>query len=1106
MDKIKKDFLPVFDVFPEKYGDILCKYIERIDDLFLRYDVVVFMARKAFCFYQALVRNQLVFENEQCIVLSSRALTYNIKTLLKNKRIALVDDVIVTGQTLNEAFAQLTLMKIEQNVDVFIAACCEDVIKGNGILFTEQLQGPYVHLPKDTIYELTGYIANFINKSAMSYNVDEPRYTIKFQSEEWLYKFLEEYALSDITSSSQRKQGIYSYIVHYDVCLLDGLFSQIENGEEIKENTYIKLRVLYNSNGLSVTILPIVLLPELTQGQIDAIFNILGLDKYYGHVTVDYNERITASNKLAFIQYILGKTLAEANINDRYILEPVVDRESEFAILGIYLDKTNPLNLNSDIWFRCQRLSVDNGYTFNDCLAAVYDIILNSEVNKYYDELSNRTKDRFFTVGDIYKKLSNYGQFSIKTLSCIIDILIDRGFLVPKHIFTSENKIVRAYRTGEVTKLTESEIRVFAFFLNVYCSTVDRELDRIEYEKLCVLLYRFCINSHIFRRNALSLRDDNCDNDCFDICYTQFGPRIASSESKYYINSEDSCLASYMKNINLLAQTPKRKYFIPNEVELPAAYVQDKLRIMTFASSMAKVINTFVNDEKAQINERLVKMIESKNDLLTIIAIGNNEREQVLSIVAEIIYFGKLRTGAESIDSMTQIIGSVMDSVWSGIWKYCCFKVFDNIPEQLIYPILKENIYQYLFIEQSISRKMDSNVEIRNFRDMCGNFLIRVAEFYESLKKACTKKSVGKRLPQKIIDLGVLKIDTEREDKQIKWDQINAKYAMLRNEARALVDVCEVYLAESAFSVQTLDTVYVVHSREFLPKRLLMDPRRLWMHGKNFENSNQIVVLRFDNDFDSFNEKTDSNIILHRRENVLSNIRTILSMCENTTVQIVHCRLKSWFEGIQSCLSTRVARGDYFDRLIRKILDYQSAKAHEVYNELLFCRKNSEQSLWLTHDSFRSCRYGTFEIDDYIVEQYILDDLVKNGVIDLKKKETKSEYTGNIADHQTINEQIIIQNPNQVTIDRNGELDFLSFLESDNGWNLIMKELQKLKAESKNHNYPNSKELSTGINDAEEAVRKKDSAMLINALKTIRKVGLSVLEKVAASKILELLE
>lgn len=89
------------DVFSVEYMEIITKYKSHIQKLLSMYDIVIFMARKAICFYKAMVVNGEIIPNEKCMVLSSRILSYNVIKKFKGKRIAIIDDVVVKGKSIS---------------------------------------------------------------------------------------------------------------------------------------------------------------------------------------------------------------------------------------------------------------------------------------------------------------------------------------------------------------------------------------------------------------------------------------------------------------------------------------------------------------------------------------------------------------------------------------------------------------------------------------------------------------------------------------------------------------------------------------------------------------------------------------------------------------------------------------------------------------------------------------------------------------------------------------------------------------------------------------------------------------------------------------------
>ena len=74
------------EIFPNKYYQEVLKYKEQISELFVKYDVVIFMARKAICFYKAMVINEMLPIPKNCTIYSSRILTYSNLECLKEKK------------------------------------------------------------------------------------------------------------------------------------------------------------------------------------------------------------------------------------------------------------------------------------------------------------------------------------------------------------------------------------------------------------------------------------------------------------------------------------------------------------------------------------------------------------------------------------------------------------------------------------------------------------------------------------------------------------------------------------------------------------------------------------------------------------------------------------------------------------------------------------------------------------------------------------------------------------------------------------------------------------------------------------------------------------
>lgn len=107
-------------IFSGKYAQIVRKHVERLKTLIKQYDVIIFMARKSICFYNALILQKEIEKNTECCIISSRALEYDVLKQFIGKRVALIDDVVVKGTSITKATNNLKEMGITP--DIFIAA------------------------------------------------------------------------------------------------------------------------------------------------------------------------------------------------------------------------------------------------------------------------------------------------------------------------------------------------------------------------------------------------------------------------------------------------------------------------------------------------------------------------------------------------------------------------------------------------------------------------------------------------------------------------------------------------------------------------------------------------------------------------------------------------------------------------------------------------------------------------------------------------------------------------------------------------------------------------------------------------------------------------
>lgn len=73
------------DVFAGDYLRAVTAHVGRIQNILDEYDIAIFMARKAICFYEALKNNNEI-EPTNCRVVSSRIIYYNTLETYREKK------------------------------------------------------------------------------------------------------------------------------------------------------------------------------------------------------------------------------------------------------------------------------------------------------------------------------------------------------------------------------------------------------------------------------------------------------------------------------------------------------------------------------------------------------------------------------------------------------------------------------------------------------------------------------------------------------------------------------------------------------------------------------------------------------------------------------------------------------------------------------------------------------------------------------------------------------------------------------------------------------------------------------------------------------------
>lgn len=949
------------DVFSVEYMEIITKYKSHIQKLLSMYDIVIFMARKAICFYKAMVVNGEIIPNEKCMVLSSRILSYNVIKKFKGKRIAIIDDVVVKGKSIS--YSKKIFEEEGIDVDVHFVACEKEFIEAAS--FKNSIKSPYIYLSDTNICQLSNYITEYIEASMIPYNVDQPIYSIEFENfDEYNRVFLSRNCISNISDGLQKKNKIQNVLIHFNPTILKNIFGN----DFDTENTYLKIRFMHRSDSLKLIAIPFVLLPEISYEKLDEVFGRLFKDKFDNY-TICHNQMEEHENKLKILQYILSDILFCAYSEVFKSNSIVKNMENEIMQFAVELvEKSFVMDLChyfSDWSYDEQIKGFESRFMLDRYLADAYDYIFDLSISNsnYFDMRGNIQEQRIITIWDLisYIKKREGELFEKYAISSIIDILIDKGILVPSIVHGEKGSIIRGYKCGEIYNLTQKGIELFAYMLDQYAEIKQGiPIYKIELEKLCVLFFK-----NAAYRNRLFSISKTFDDDCFSICYSKFGPRVSRCSKKYKVESK-SALATVLEergNIYL----DKEKYKI-NASSVPK---NNKWKIIAdnFALSYYHLYLCF--EEKIVRNQ----YVHTYNDFLTLLAIGSGQKNQMFSLIAELFLMTRIEISSslsEILDEMDkysyrkkpsdkQQYQGIMDGIGSGLWKYSCF-CLDGLMDSIFIAAAKKQS-DIRFIKEEYLTDTDENDENPIFAELideCGYLLYEIAYLFnyaqKKLKKTGTdmnkifRKSAFYNKKFKIMR-NAIKVNCE------KWsdEELINNFNELQKRALALVNKCDLCIEEAAFNlVMTHNNVCVIFPHQFDLVRI-GNEINLNSHIEN-DLIGKCVFSRYDTKKDFEQQLTE-----------LMNIYKITKK----NVSLIFINTEHSYEGIFEGYHS--ATGDYFKKLVKKILIRDDYHTDISTNKVIFCTRQHIDNVDI-HFKKISLKYVCCGevFDGYNYVQYIL--------------------------------------------------------------------------------------------------------------------------------------
>ncbi|MCL1934105.1 MAG: hypothetical protein FWF53_09890 [Candidatus Azobacteroides sp.] len=557
--------------------------------------------------------------------------------------------------------------------DVYILACSEDAFN-NGTLVKQNIIESYSMLSENDTYILSQYITTFIEAAKCPYNIDQPIYSLEYSTVEEFDMLVKNLKMVDITSNVQRVHGIESYVFNVP--------KEVVPCEDIKLKIELcKIRFLCKkiNNKVSILVIPFVLLKTLTYKELDTFFAAHIRTKKIIQFIDNKNKYIFSENKLKVLHFILAVKLMRlfSNVakisglnrlcgNDDFVFATNIEK--------FFSDSEEKSTLNfSDI----KDPSFDS-FLQNEYISLTYDFLISvKDETKYNDAEDKKIRGPLLILTelkDFIASKTKTNDIDILMFSNVIDIFIDRGLIIPS-IVHFENTIVRGYKCGEVYHIGEEHFRLFAFVLSQYSGFINRDLYKTEMEKLCVLFFREAAQKRLIPYGEASGGEDE-----YSICYSKFGPRVSTSKP-IYSASEDSVLLSQLFNLQYIKKPAGRNPKVLGDRIEPGYQILNEGFLKPFESNWQNRSTIFARKysvlQKAydKVREYSGYLISSYIKLLTMLSIGLNQRDQLLSLLAEVYLFKTVRTNDDDIRNILRDCNRILDGITSGMWKYMCYTI-----------------------------------------------------------------------------------------------------------------------------------------------------------------------------------------------------------------------------------------------------------------------------------------------------------------------------------------------------------------------------------------------------------------------------------------------
>jgi hypothetical protein len=489
------------------------------------------------------------------------------------------------------------------------------------------------------------------------------------------------------------------------------------------------------SDGNQIKAVPFVLFQEITNSELDVLFSYIQTSDISDLIHTS-NKQITAENKLKIINYYFSELLLTSifdNANIKYEKLDINDlfqfSESTYELFNVTNEKI--VKEFQDVLICLEMIPLDfSKFAFSDIISASYQAISNINISeqKYYNSNGEKLSEEIITYEYLCESIVNDSINKAYLVSCVIDVFIDRGMIVPAIVHT-ENGLVRAYKMGEYSKLTKSQLMSFASMLYNYQEMINNSLSKTEFEKLCVLFFNMAIKRQHFEQQV------DYEDDCYSICYSLYGPRVTTSNKAYNV-SADSALATDFYDRKIVTISKNGYTIMPldsadselNEFATAFAYEYSELRKVFEEVERNRTKTT---TGSTQWNMYVHTFIQ----YLTLRAIGRNKKNQFLSLCAELYQVTLIDEEFFSFNSEDiSISEKILSGINSGLWKFWCYR--NNALNTTTKQINQKDRHVGALLLIDGDSLGDKNPAWDTIIQTCGELLYKIAYFLNEALKA----------------------------------------------------------------------------------------------------------------------------------------------------------------------------------------------------------------------------------------------------------------------------------------------------------------------------------------------------------------------------------